>query len=74
MDFQKYNINEKKQKEKGRKKKKREREKKKRKKKKKNKKTEQQQKRNDFKNSKNISGPSLMLWAVWDHFQGGSLC
>ena len=29
---------------------------------------------NDFKNSKNISCPSLMLWAVWDHFQGGSLC
>ena len=23
---------------------------------------------------KNISGPSLMLWAMWDHFQGGSLC
>ena len=21
-----------------------------------------------------ITGPSLMLWAVWDHFQGGSLC
>ena len=21
-----------------------------------------------------ISGPSLMLWAVWGHFQGGSLC
>ena len=21
-----------------------------------------------------ISGPSLVLWAMWDHFQGGSLC
>ena len=31
-------------------------------------------KRMIFKNSKNISDPSLMLWAVWDHFQGGSLC
>ena len=27
-----------------------------------------------FKNGKNISGPSLILWAMWDHFQGGSLC
>ena len=25
------------------------------------------------KNSKDISGPSLM-WAVWGHFQGSSLC
>ena len=25
------------------------------------------------KNSKDISGPSL-IWAVWGHFQGGSLC
>ena len=31
-------------------------------------------KRNDCRNSKDISDPSLMLWAVWDHFQGGSLC
>ena len=30
-------------------------------------------KKNDHKNSKNISGSSLMLWAVWGHFQGGSL-
>ena len=21
-----------------------------------------------------ISSPSLVLWAMWDHFQGGSLC
>ena len=32
------------------------------------------EKKECFKNSKKISGPSLMLWAVWDHFQGGSLC
>ena len=30
-------------------------------------------KRNDCRNSKDISDPSLM-WAVWGHFQGGSLC
>ena len=33
-----------------------------------------EKKRNDFKNSKNIFVPSLMLWALWGHFQGGYLC
>ena len=31
-------------------------------------------KKKDCKSSKGILALSLVVWAVWGHFQGGSLC